>query len=78
MKERKLLRETFSVCPVCLKKVKAQVVERDGKVMILKECSEHGSFNDTYWTRADLYHEAETLKNLPPNRLRTTAPAAAE
>lgn len=62
MTEPKLLRETFSVCPVCLKKIKAQVVERDGKVVILKECSEHGSFNDTYWSRADLYHQAETFK----------------
>ena len=62
MKPPKILRETFSVCPVCLKKIKAQVVERDGKVVILKECSEHGKFNDTYWSRADLYHQAETFK----------------
>ncbi len=62
MKEQKILRETFSVCPVCLKKVKAQVAEKDGKVVILKECSEHGSFNDIYWTRADIYHNAEKVK----------------
>lgn len=62
MKEQKILRETFSVCPVCLKKVKAQVAEKDGKVLILKECSEHGSFNDIYWTRADIYHNAEKVK----------------
>ena len=62
MKEQKILRETFSVCPVCLKKVKAYVAEKDGKVVILKECSEHGSFNDVYWSRADIYHKAEKLK----------------
>jgi len=62
LKEQKLLRETFSVCPVCLKKIKAYVVEKDGKVVIQKECKEHGKFNDTYWTRADLYHEAEKIK----------------
>ncbi|MCZ2808840.1 MAG: radical SAM protein [Candidatus Bathyarchaeota archaeon] len=62
MKGQKILRETFSVCPVCLKKVKAQVAEKDGKVLILKECSEHGSFNDIYWTRADIYHNAEKVK----------------
>jgi len=60
--KQKILRETFSVCPVCLKKIKAYVVEKDGKVLIQKECSEHGSFNDTYWSRADLYHEAEKIK----------------
>jgi len=62
LKEQKILRETFSVCPVCLKKIKAYVVEKDGKVLILKECSEHGSFNDIYWTRADIYHNAEKVK----------------
>ena len=62
MKEQKILRETFSVCPVCLKKIKANVVEKDGKVLILKQCSEHGSFNDIYWTRADIYHNAEKVK----------------
>ena len=62
MTEPKILRETFSVCPVCLKKIKAQVVEKDGKVVILKECKEHGRFNDTYWSRADIYHKAETYK----------------
>jgi len=60
--KQKILRETFSVCPVCLKKIKAYVVEKDGKVLIQKECSEHGSFNDIYWSRADLYHEAEKFK----------------
>jgi 7,8-dihydro-6-hydroxymethylpterin dimethyltransferase len=58
----KVLRETFSVCPVCLKKIKAQVVEKDGKVVIEKECDEHGHFDDTYWARADIYHRAEEYK----------------
>ena len=64
MKEekQKVLRETFSVCPVCLKKIKAQVVEKDGKVVLIKECKEHGKVNDTYWSRADIYHKAEQFK----------------
>jgi len=62
VKPQKILRETFSVCPVCLKKIKAQVVEEDGKVLLQKECSEHGSFSDTYWSRADIYHKAEEYK----------------
>jgi uncharacterized radical SAM superfamily Fe-S cluster-containing enzyme len=57
-----ILRETFSVCPVCLKKIKAQIVEKDGKILIQKKCKEHGSFNDTYWSRADIYHKAEEYK----------------
>jgi uncharacterized radical SAM superfamily Fe-S cluster-containing enzyme len=62
MTSPKILRETYSVCPVCLKKIKAQVAEKDGKVVILKECSEHGKFNDTYWARADIYYKAEQYK----------------
>jgi uncharacterized radical SAM superfamily Fe-S cluster-containing enzyme len=60
--EPKILRETFSVCPVCMKKIKAQVAEKDGKVIILKDCDEHGHFTDTYWSRADIYHRAEKIK----------------
>jgi uncharacterized radical SAM superfamily Fe-S cluster-containing enzyme len=60
--EPRILRETYSVCPVCLKKVKAYVAEKNGKVVILKECSEHGNFNETYWSRADIYYKVEKLK----------------
>ncbi len=62
MTEPKILRETFSVCPVCLKKIKAQVAEKNGKIVILKECDEHGKFNDTYWSRPDIYYNAEKFK----------------
>jgi len=57
----KVLRGTFSVCPVCLKKIKAEIVEKDGKVLIKKQCSEHGGFNDVYWNSAELYHWAEDI-----------------
>jgi uncharacterized radical SAM superfamily Fe-S cluster-containing enzyme len=73
--EQEILRETFSVCPVCLKKIKAQVVERDGKVVILKECSKHGSFNDIYWSRADIYHQAETFKKPSPAPFQDNCPS---
>ena len=62
MTELKILRETFSVCPVCLKKIKAQVAEKNGKIVILKECDEHGKFNDTYWSRPDIYYNVEEFK----------------
>ena len=62
MTELKILRETFSVCPVCLKKIKAQVAEKNGKIVIIKECDEHGKFNDTYWSRPDIYYNAEEFK----------------
>ncbi|MCW4015401.1 MAG: radical SAM protein [Candidatus Bathyarchaeota archaeon] len=72
--EQKILRETFSVCPVCLKKIKAQVVEKDGKVLIIKECKEHGKVNDTYWARADIYHRAEEYKKPSPTPFQDNCP----
>lgn len=75
MKEQKILRETFSVCPVCLKKIKAQVVEKDGKILIQKECNEHGSFSDTYWSRADIYHKAEEFKKPSAAPFKDNCPA---
>ncbi|WP_067260294.1 tetraether lipid synthase Tes [Methanobrevibacter cuticularis] len=46
---------TKSLCPVCFRTVEAEVYEEEGKVWIKKECPEHGKFNNTYWTNAELY-----------------------
>ncbi|MBE0512485.1 radical SAM protein [Candidatus Bathyarchaeota archaeon] len=59
MNKSKVIRETISVCPVCLKKVKAKIVEENGKVLLKKSCTLHGNFNDVYWANAELYHWAE-------------------
>lgn len=47
--------KTLSLCPVCLKKIEADVFEEDGKVIIEKECEEHGKFRDIYWSDSELY-----------------------
>lgn len=51
----KLLKETRSLCPECMKVIDARVVEKDGKVLIKKECPKHGKFQDIYWSDAELY-----------------------
>jgi hypothetical protein len=51
----KLLKETRSLCPECMKVIDARVVEKDGKVLIKKECPKHGKFQDIYWSDAKLY-----------------------
>ncbi len=38
-----IIRKTISVCPICLKKVKAFLVERRGQIFFKKECPEHGT-----------------------------------
>ncbi len=51
------MRETFSVCPECGKKIPAKIVESDGKVLMRKHCDEHGDFEDIYWGSAKTYAE---------------------
>ena len=46
----RLLKETKSICPECLAVVDAKVIEDNGRVALVKACSKHGSFEDTYWS----------------------------
>jgi len=54
-----LPKKTASLCPVCKKVLKAEVFEKDGKVMIRKECDEHGVFEDVYWSDVEMFLKAE-------------------
>lgn len=40
-----VIRKTKSVCPVCLARIGADIIERNGKVYMDKKCNIHGSFN---------------------------------
>ncbi|MDR0900699.1 MAG: radical SAM protein [Methanobrevibacter sp.] len=57
------IKKTKSLCPTCFKPVEAEVYEKEGKICIKKTCSEHGEFDNTYWTNADLY---KRVNNHPP------------
>lgn len=35
---------TISICPHCLKRLDAKIVFEDGKVFMLKNCTDHGFF----------------------------------
>ncbi len=41
--------ETMSVCPVCLKKIKATRLTEGGDVFLVKECKEHGAYRTVIW-----------------------------
>ena len=47
--ERETLRETRSVCPVCLEPVLARLVRRDGRVYMEKSCPVHGGCETIVW-----------------------------
>ncbi len=50
MSMEQLLRETRSVCPVCLRNLPAQLLRQvDGKVILQKTCPAHGTTRVTVW-----------------------------
>lgn len=53
------MRITDSICPVCLKKIKAKIVEDGNKILIKKECPKHGSFSSLHWQSSRIYDLTE-------------------
>lgn len=51
------LRKTKSVCPDCIKEIDAQIVEKDEKIYMLKECKKHGKFKVLLSKDAGYYKE---------------------
>ena len=56
------IKNTKSICPECLKVLDASIFEEDNKVYMKKECPEHGSFQELYWSDYDQYVRAEKLR----------------
>ena len=44
-----LLRHTFSVCPICLRRVPASLNNREDGIYLEKSCPEHGKFSSIIW-----------------------------
>jgi len=64
------IRKTQSVCPKCIKKIKADIVEEDGKAYMLKKCQKHGRFKtllskdaNYYKKTSDFYSALDVRKN---------------
>lgn len=43
------IRATFSVCPICLKRIKARLKTDGTVVRLVKQCDEHGEFSCVVW-----------------------------
>lgn len=50
------MRVTKSICPECHELIDAAIFDEDRKVIITKNCNEHGTFRDVYWGDAMQYH----------------------
>ena len=48
-----------SLCPECGKIISATILERDGKVLMEKNCQEHGFIRDLVYSDAELYKKCE-------------------
>lgn len=53
------MRLTRSVCPECKRIIAASIFEEGGKIIMEKECPDHGNFRDVYWSDAALYRKFE-------------------
>ena len=59
----KMLKKTKSICPEGLKVLDAELWEKDGQVIMRKDCPEHGSFEDIYWSDYEEYVRAERFRD---------------
>lgn len=67
---------TQSLCPVCKRVVEARIYFRDGRVLMHKECPQHGPFEALIFGDAALY--AEITKQVKPGRRPLEFATAAE
>jgi uncharacterized radical SAM superfamily Fe-S cluster-containing enzyme len=50
---------TMSLCPECTQKIEAVLFEEDGKVIMEKNCPQHGDFRDVIYSDVRLYLKME-------------------
>jgi uncharacterized radical SAM superfamily Fe-S cluster-containing enzyme len=53
------VKKTKSICPVCQKKIDAELTEVNGKILVTKKCKEHGTFSATHWESPSVFNFAE-------------------
>ncbi len=53
--KEKYYRKTWSVCPECLQRIAAEVLEEDDQIWMKKNCPEHGDFKDKLSSSAKYY-----------------------
>ena len=52
-----------SLCPECRRVIEARVFSEGGRILLEKECPDHGSFRDVYWSDAESYPRAERFRS---------------
>jgi hypothetical protein len=57
--QKGLPKQTESLCPECTKVIPANIFAQDGKVIMEKQCVEHGNFRDIVFSDVELYLKME-------------------
>src|SRR5208283_4372311 len=52
-------RTTDSLCPKCVPEIRKQIVEGDGKILMVKDCPKHGHFEDVMSIDAAFFKHLE-------------------
>ena len=60
----RVIKETESLCPECLRVIPARIYEDGGRVHISKACPEHGAYTDLYWSSYEQYERAARYEHL--------------
>jgi len=59
--------KTYSVCPICYKRIPAMIFEKSGDYYLRKICPEHGRFSSITWRGAELpAYDVPKEKSVPP------------
>jgi uncharacterized radical SAM superfamily Fe-S cluster-containing enzyme len=51
-----LIKKTRTICPVCNTVIDAEIAEEEGKIWLKRNCPEHGTFKNLYWSDPVMYH----------------------
>ncbi|APH38706.1 tetraether lipid synthase Tes [Methanohalophilus halophilus] len=57
------MHSTKSVCPECKEVIEASIFENNDRVLMEKECPEHGKFEEVYWSDANLYRKFQKYRH---------------
>ena len=65
-KTEEIIHETYSLCPVCIDRIKAEIIKDGNDLKIRKKCRIHGVFEDKYF-EYDLYKKYMKYIYDPPS-----------
>jgi len=63
----KVLERTYSLCPVCFRRIEAQIVAKDDDIYLENSCPEHGDFSTLIWRGVESWKAWDSLNDWEPD-----------